>query len=155
MNVVVGATDRMNENFMVCAYAGDVRPEFGLKFLRNGFVAVFGAEDYVDGVLDVRVRHLLHLGTPWGSIYHLRGVACQNRASRLRVGLRLVSHLRRSHFCVRQSRRFRAGLTYAAPPALVRDKSGRLSLSGRAFFFSLVTFQFLLLSCILLRLCWI
>lgn len=42
------------------------------------------------------------------------------------VGLRLVSRLRRSTFCVRRSRRFRTRLTYAAPPALVRHEIVRL-----------------------------
>jgi hypothetical protein len=62
MDVVGGAADGLRENRVIFANACDVGPETWLKFLGNGFAAVFGAEDDVDGVLRVGVRHGAGLG---------------------------------------------------------------------------------------------
>jgi hypothetical protein len=57
MDVVGGAADGVREDSVIFADAGDVGPEVWLKILRNGFAAVFGGEDDVEGVLGVGVRH--------------------------------------------------------------------------------------------------
>lgn len=61
MNVIVHATDGVDENFVVLADAGRVGPEARLKIFRDEFGAVFGVEDNMDGVLGVRVRHVSRL----------------------------------------------------------------------------------------------
>ena len=66
MDVVVGAADAVGEDAVIFADAGDVGPEVGLKVMGDGFVAVFGGEDDVEGVLRVGVRH--------GRLYHVAGV---------------------------------------------------------------------------------
>ena len=66
MDVVGGAADAVGEDAVIFADAGDVGPEVGLKVMRDGFAAVFGGEDDVQGVLRVGVRH--------GRLYHVAGV---------------------------------------------------------------------------------
>src|ERR1700730_19175457 len=51
MDVIGAPADDLRENPVIFAVSGDVGPEFRLKFFGNGFAAVFGAEDNVDGVL--------------------------------------------------------------------------------------------------------
>ena len=55
--MVVGAADAVGEDAVIFADAGDVGPEVGLKVMGDGFAAVFGGEDDVEGVLRVGVRH--------------------------------------------------------------------------------------------------
>lgn len=55
--MVGGAADGLRENRVIFANAGDVGPESWLKIFGDGFAAVFGAEDDVDGVLRVGMRH--------------------------------------------------------------------------------------------------
>src|SRR5712692_2406901 len=50
----------------------------------------------------------------------------------LRVGMRHVPHLRCSASYIPRTQRLRAGLTYAAPPALPLDPSIRSSSAGGA-----------------------
>jgi hypothetical protein len=57
MDVVGGAADGEGEDSVIRADAGEVGPEVGLKILGDGFAAVFGAEDDVETVLCVGVRH--------------------------------------------------------------------------------------------------
>ena len=64
--MVVGAADAVGEDAVIFADAGDVGPEVGLKVMGDGFAAVFGGEDDVEGVLRVGVRH--------GRLYHVAGV---------------------------------------------------------------------------------
>ena len=64
--MVGGAADGVGEDSVIRADAGDVGPEVGLKILGDGFAAVFGAEDDVERVLRVGVRH--------GGLYHAAGV---------------------------------------------------------------------------------
>ena len=61
MDVVVGAADAAGEDAVIFAGAGDVGPEVGLKVMGDGFAAVFGGKDDVQGILRVGVRH--------GSVY--------------------------------------------------------------------------------------
>jgi len=61
MNVIVHAADRTNENPVVFANAGDIGPHSWLEILRDEFGAVFGAEDDVEYVLGVCVRHVSRL----------------------------------------------------------------------------------------------
>src|SRR5271170_987651 len=68
MNVVVCSADGVNENSVLFADAGGVGPEARLKILRDQLGAVFGAEDGVDCVLSVRVRHVPHLRR-WAIVY--------------------------------------------------------------------------------------
>ena len=94
--MVGGAADGLRENRVIFADAGDVGPESWLKFFGNGFTAVFGTEDDVDGVLRVGVRH--------GAGYSIGGTRFRERDARSGAGYirtRLVSHLRRSGFSVR------------------------------------------------------
>src|SRR5271155_3542280 len=61
MNVIVRSADGVDENSLFFADTGRVGPEARLKILRDELGAVFGAEDGVDCVLSVRVRHVPHL----------------------------------------------------------------------------------------------
>ena len=60
--MVGGAADGVREDSVILADAGDVGPEVWLKFFGDRVAAVFGAEDDVEGVLRVGVRHGVDLG---------------------------------------------------------------------------------------------
>jgi len=57
MNMIVRAADRVDEDSFVFAGAGDVGPQVRLQGLVDQFRAVFCAEDEVDDVPAVTVRH--------------------------------------------------------------------------------------------------
>ena len=93
MDVVGGAADGVGQDAVIFADAGDVGPEVRLKILRNGFAAVFGGENDVEGILCVGVRH--------GAVYIMWGRGFSSEmcgVARGYVRTRLVSHLRRSGF---------------------------------------------------------
>jgi hypothetical protein len=61
VNVIVGPADDVGENSFVLANSGDESPEARLKFFGDSFLAIFRAEDDVENILGVRVRHVPHL----------------------------------------------------------------------------------------------
>ena len=79
MDVVGGAADGVGEDSVVFADAGDVGPEVGLEILRDGFAAVFGGEDDVEGVLGVGVRH--------GAGYSMGGARVRERDAQSGAGI--------------------------------------------------------------------
>ena len=117
MDVVGGAADGVGEDSVIFADAGDVGPEVGsLKSMRDGFAAVFGGEDDVQGVLGVGVGHGAGYIT-WGSAGSRAGMHGVVR------GICTYEALFRTYgapdVCCDGSQAFRPGLSYAAPPALV------------------------------------
>lgn len=58
MCVVVGTSGNGNEDTVIFPDASDVRPESWLNFFRNRGATVFRAEDDVEVVLRVSMRHL-------------------------------------------------------------------------------------------------
>jgi hypothetical protein len=79
MDVVGGAADGVGQDAVVFADAGDVGPEVGLEMFGDGFAAVFGGEDDVEGVLGVGVRH--------GAVYIMWGEWFQERDVRSGAGI--------------------------------------------------------------------
>jgi hypothetical protein len=61
MNVIFGSTDRLDFDPVVLANAGDIRPEFWLKFFWQQLAAVLRAENQMDRVLRVGMRHVSRL----------------------------------------------------------------------------------------------
>jgi hypothetical protein len=61
MNVVLYAANGMNENPLVFANACRIGPQSRLEFRGNGLAPVLGAEDDMDHVLGVGVRHVSRL----------------------------------------------------------------------------------------------
>jgi hypothetical protein len=57
VQMIGGATDRMAEDFVVVADAGDVVPEFRSERWRDARGAILGREDYVDDVLEIGMGH--------------------------------------------------------------------------------------------------
>src|SRR6266487_14389 len=86
MNVISHPTYGMNIDVQLSTNARNVGPQFGAEFALDGFVPSFRTE------------------------YDMHHV--------LRVGMGHVPHLRCSASYIPRTQRFRAGLTYAAPPAL-------------------------------------
>src|SRR5208282_3574739 len=115
MDVVGGAADGLRENRVIFANAGDVGPENWLKFFGDGFAAVFSAEDNVDGVLREGVRH--------GAGYSIGGTRFRERNARSGAGIctyeACVAPTALRVLRAYLSHRFRGGLAYAAPTALV------------------------------------
>ena len=79
MNVVGGPADGVGEDAVIFADSDDVGPEVGLKILRDGFAAVFGTEDDVEGVLGVGVGH--------GAGYSMWGARVRERDTRNGAGI--------------------------------------------------------------------
>jgi len=65
MNVIFRSAHGVNKNVVVFANTCRVGPDLRLKFLGDGFAAVFGAEDNMNYVLRVCVGHVPHLRC-WG-----------------------------------------------------------------------------------------
>ena len=68
MNVIFHSAHGMNKNSVFFANTCCVGPDARLKFLGDGFAAVFGAEDNMNYVLSVCVGHVPHLRC-WKSLY--------------------------------------------------------------------------------------
>jgi hypothetical protein len=57
VNVIFCAPDGMHENFLFLADTCHVSPQFGLEVGRNELSSIFGAEDNVDQIVRIGVRH--------------------------------------------------------------------------------------------------
>lgn len=69
VNVIVHATNRVDEQTVVLANSCGVGPQAGLEFLGKKFATVFGAEHEVERVLGIRVGHCV-APTALGLLYH-------------------------------------------------------------------------------------
>jgi hypothetical protein len=61
VNVIFHPVDCVNEDSILFADASEIGAEPGFEFLWDQLAAVLGAEDEVDRVLGVGVRHVLRL----------------------------------------------------------------------------------------------
>jgi hypothetical protein len=61
MNVIFHSVNRVNEDSILFADAREVGTEPGFEFLWDQLTAVLGAEDEVDRVLGVGMRHVSRL----------------------------------------------------------------------------------------------
>src|ERR1700733_10037977 len=68
MNVIFRSVDRVNEDSILFADAGEVGAEPGFEIFGDELAAIFGAEDEVDCILGVGVRHVSRLRR-FGNLY--------------------------------------------------------------------------------------
>ena len=61
MNVIFHSVDCVNEDSILFTDAGEVGAEPGFEFFGDQLMAIFGAENEVDRVLGVGVRHVSRL----------------------------------------------------------------------------------------------
>src|SRR5271166_1905810 len=102
------------------ANARSVSPQLALEFLRDRSGTPLGAKDQVNEILRVCMRHNIRISSyiTFRARASAAGVAQAHAAPRA-SGTRPVPRLRRSLLTAPRTQRFRAGLNYPAPPALV------------------------------------
>src|SRR5713226_2855006 len=123
MKVIFHPTYGMNIDIQLSTNARNVSPQFGPKFALDGFVPSFRTEHHMHDVLRVGMGHVPHLRcsaflytthpalTRWAKVCRASG-AGRNANSPF------------------SSQRSRAGIKYAAPPALERGRAGTARRKG-------------------------